>query len=83
MCRLCFHIHLLKVEGFPVLNLNLSLLHVPVSMIRDITTTLEPIMVQYATPTPTQSAQFQSPLFVVQEETETNSTQWLRNPTAN
>ena len=41
MCRVCFHIHLLKVESFPVLIENLILRGLLASMICDITTSLE------------------------------------------
>ena len=39
----CFHIHLLKVESFPVLKENLSLRHITTIMICDITTSLKPV----------------------------------------
>ena len=45
----CFNIHLLKEESFSVLTLNLSLAHVPMSTICDITTILEPRVAQYVT----------------------------------
>ena len=47
----CFHIHLLKVESFSVLIENPFLKGGPTSMICDITTSLEPIVVQFATHT--------------------------------
>ena len=45
----CFHIHLPNEERLSQLVLNMSLRRVPSSMICDITTTLEPIVIQYAT----------------------------------